>query len=114
MTYTWLSESYDKVDGGVVSERQVPGKRIRFVAGNDECHRSHQRPILKRRFDCRKLIFKVISTGRGVGKGNRGMTANRGYVIKANYYHGQVELNLADKLLDIIQNTHFRIDPLIG
>lgn len=37
------------------------------------------------------------------------MTANRGYVIKANYYHGQVEVNLTDKLLDMIQNTHFRI-----
>lgn len=96
MTYTWLSESYYKVDGGVVSEIQVPGKRIRFVAGNEECYRFHLRPILKRRFESRKLICKVIFTGRGVGKGNRGMTANRGYVIKANYYHGQVEVDLTN------------------
>lgn len=42
------------------------------------------------------------------------MTANRGYVSKANYYHGQVEVNLTDKLLDMIQNTHFRIVSLRG
>ena len=39
MTDTSLSDSGDKVGGGVVSEIQVPGKRVRFVAGNDECYR---------------------------------------------------------------------------
>lgn len=66
MTYIWLSESYDKVGVGVVSEIQVPGKRIRFAVGNDECHRFPQKPILKRRFKCRKLICKVKETVVGV------------------------------------------------
>ena len=52
------------------------------------------------------------NTTRGVWEGNRGLTPNRRYVIKANYYHGQVELNTAGKLLDVIQNTHFKIVPL--
>lgn len=46
---------------------------------------------------------------RGVGKGDRGIAANRGHVIKANYYRGQVEPNLAGRLLDMIQSGHFRI-----
>lgn len=51
---------------GVWSVIQVPGKIIRFVAGNDECHRFPQKPILKRRFKYRKLICKVKETLVGV------------------------------------------------
>lgn len=47
-----------------------------------------------------------------MGKGDRGAADNRGNVFTAHYYHEQVELNLASKLLDTMQNMHSRIVPL--
>lgn len=71
-----------------------------------------QKQILRQGFKCRKLIWKVKGdTGSGVGEADRGMAANGDTLSRPVT---TVELNSMGKLLDMIQNTHFRTVPRRG
>lgn len=62
MPDTWLSESGDRVGGDVVTEIEVPRKRSRFGAKDDECCRFPHKQSLRQGFQYRKLMWKVKET----------------------------------------------------